>query len=68
LLHLYAPERIIVGGGVSAGLEAMRKTIEREIRRRAMVPYRDAPLLLVALGADAGLAGAAGIVLSDARC
>jgi glucokinase len=65
LLHLFSPERIIVGGGVSAGLEAMRPTIEQVMRRRVMRAYRDVPLLRAALGADAGLAGAAGIILSD---
>ncbi len=64
LLHLFSPERIIVGGGVSAGLEAMRPTIERVMRRRAMPAYRDVPVLRAALGTDAGLAGAAGLVLS----
>jgi glucokinase len=62
LLHLYSPERIIVGGGVSAGLAVMRPTIEQVMRRRAMAAYRDVPLLQAALGADAGLAGAAGAI------
>jgi glucokinase len=65
LLHLFSPERIVMGGGVSAGLEAMRPTIEQVMRRRAMQAYRDVPVLQAALGADSGLAGAAGIVLSD---
>jgi len=64
LLHLYSPERIIVGGGVSAGLAALRPGIEREMHRRAMGAYRDVPVLPAALGADAGLAGAAGLILS----
>jgi glucokinase len=64
LLHLYSPERIIVGGGVSVGLEAMRPTIEAVMRRRVMGAYRDAPLLHAALGGDAGLAGAAGVILA----
>ena len=64
LLHLFSPERIIVGGGVSAGLDAMRPTIERVMRRQAMPAYRDVPVIRAALGADAGLAGAAGLILS----
>jgi glucokinase len=65
LLHLFSPERIIVGGGVSAGLETMRPTIEQVVRRRVMSVYRDVPILRVSLGADSGLAGAAGIILSN---
>ena len=65
LLHLYSPERIIVDGGVSAGLEAMRPTIKSVISHRAMGAYRNVPLLHAALGADAGLAGAAGVIPSD---
>jgi glucokinase len=65
LLHLFSPERIIMGGGVSAGLETMRPAIEQVMRRRAMAAFRDVPLLAAALGADAGLAGAAGLVLSE---
>lgn len=67
LLHLFSPERIIVGGGVSAGLEQMRPRIEQVMHRRVMVPYRDVPVLRAALGADAGLAGAAGLMLLDDR-
>lgn len=65
LLHLYSPERIIVGGGVSAGLEAMRPDIEQVMRRRAMGAFRDVPLVPAALGADSGLAGAAAAILAE---
>lgn len=65
LLHLFSPERIIVGGGVSAGLEAMRPVIEQVMHRRAMGAFRDVPLLPAALGADSGLAGAAGVILTE---
>ena len=65
LLHLYSPERIIVGGGLSAGLDAMRPGIGQEINRRAMKVYRDVPVLRAALGADSGLAGAAAIILDQ---
>jgi glucokinase len=63
LLHLFSPERIVVGGGLSAGLEAMRPTIEQVVRSRAMEAYRDVPILRAALGADTGLVGAAAMVL-----
>ncbi len=63
LLHLYSPERIVVGGGVSAGLDLMQAGILRTIRERAMSAYRDVPIAPAALGSHAGLVGAASLVL-----
>ncbi|MBB5751575.1 ROK family protein [Prosthecomicrobium pneumaticum] len=63
LLHLYAPERLILGGGVGEALDLMRATIEATIAERAMVAYRDVPVVAAALGRNAGLVGAAGLVL-----
>jgi glucokinase len=62
LLHLYAPEMIVVGGGVSECLPAMRAEIEAVIRRQAMPPYRDVPVVAAALGHRAGVIGAALLV------
>jgi len=63
LLHLYSPERLILGGGVSEVLDLMRGEIERTIAERAMGPYRDVPVVAAALGRNAGLVGAAGLML-----
>jgi glucokinase len=63
LLHLYAPEMIVVGGGVSDCLPAMHGEITRVIRRRAMPAYRDVPVVAAALGQQAGVIGAALLVL-----
>ena len=63
LLHLYSPERIIMGGGVAAGFDLMRDRIEATIRERALVPYRTVPVVVAALGTHAGLVGAASLVL-----
>ena len=63
LLHLYSPERIIMGGGVAAGFDLMRNIMERTIRERALAPYRTVPVVVAALGTHAGLIGAASLVL-----
>ena len=63
LLHLYAPEMIVVGGGVSECLPAMRPVIEAVIQRQAMPAYRDVPVVAAALGHRAGVIGAALLVL-----
>ena len=63
LLHLYSPERLIVGGGVSACLDLMAKTIARTVDERAMSAYCDVPIVAAALGRNAGLVGAASLVM-----
>ena len=65
LLHLFAPEMIVVGGGVSECLPAMRADIEAVIRRQAMPAYRDVPIVAAALGSRAGVIGAALLVLPE---
>ncbi|GAB0118484.1 ROK family protein [Acidisoma sp. 7E03] len=59
LLHLYAPELIVVGGGVSASLPLMAEEIGRIVAERAMPAYRSVPIRAAALGAQAGVIGAA---------
>ena len=63
LLHLYSPEVIVLGGGVSQLLDIMGGDIERTIRERAMSAYRDTPFVPARLGGHAGLVGAASLVL-----
>ena len=54
---------IVVGGGVSECLPAMRPDIEAVIQRQAMPAYRDVPIVAAALGHRAGVIGAALLVL-----
>lgn len=63
LLHLYSPERLVMGGGVMACLDLMRPRIEATLRSRAMPAYRDVAVVAAELGGRAGLVGAAGLVL-----
>jgi len=62
LLHLYSPERLIVGGGLSAALDLMHEEIAVTISDRALPAYRDVPVVVAALGGNAGLIGAASLV------
>ncbi|MFN8443699.1 MAG: ROK family protein [Caldilineaceae bacterium] len=64
LLHLYSPERIAVGGGLSNALPLFLPYIESTIRVRAMLPYRDVPVVAAALGDNAGLIGAAALLMT----
>ena len=61
LAHIYSPELLILGGGVTAGLEQMRPVIAAEFARRAMSPFRDIPFVRAALLDNAGLIGAAAL-------
>lgn len=63
LLHLYSPERIVVGGGVGQLLDLLLPGIREVIESRAMTAYRDVPVVPAELGDRAGLVGAAGLVL-----
>jgi glucokinase len=62
LLHLYSPERVIIGGGLGACLDLMQAGIDRIIQSRAMSAYRDVPVVAAELGREAGLVGAASLV------
>ncbi len=64
LLHLYSPERLIIGGGVGNLLELMHEGIERVINERAMSAYRDVPVIAAELGRNAGLIGAASMIFN----
>lgn len=63
LIHLYAPERVIVGGGLSALFDMMQPTIEAVIEKRAMTAFRSVRLEKAALGERTGVIGAAALCL-----
>lgn len=59
LLHLYAPQMIVMGGGLSACLPLMEAEITRIVAAHAMPAYRGIPIRAAALGPRAGVIGAA---------
>lgn len=63
LLHLYSPERLIMGGGVSQALDLMLPRIRQHIDNLAMPPFRSVEIVPAQLDDNAGLVGAAGLVL-----
>lgn len=63
LLHLYAPERIALGGGVTKSFALLEPHMRRVIAERAMPPYRDTPIALATLGDNVGVLGAAALML-----
>lgn len=66
LLHLYSPDVVVVGGGLSNAFDLLHGGIVEVVQRRAMSAYREVPILRAALGAKAGLVGAAALAFSEA--
>lgn len=59
LHHCYAPERIVVGGGVSSLLDLMAARIAQTVADGLLPGFQAAEIRPAALGDDAGLVGAA---------
>jgi len=60
LLHIFDPDVIVIGGGMSQNLELMLPGIASEIDRHAMSQYRGRmPVVKTELGDDVSLLGAA---------
>jgi glucokinase len=66
LLHLYSPEAVVMGGGVSQAFDLLQAGITQWIAAHAMPPFRTVPVHAAALGQNAGLVGAASIVFAAA--
>lgn len=59
LLHIFNPEAVIIGGGVSAQKELLIKPLEKIVRDKAMSAYTEKFVLKTAkLSNDAGMIGA----------
>ncbi len=64
LVNLFAPEVVIIGGGIAANADWLFPAVREEIRRRAMRPGSEQVRLVAAeLGNHAGIVGAARLVL-----
>lgn len=63
VIHIFSPDRVVMGGGVSNAFDQLEPGIHDVIRRDAMTPFRTVPVVKSALGDDSGLFGAARLVL-----
>ena len=62
LLHVFDPEIIVIGGGLSQNLDALLPGISQEIKRHAMAHLRDRmPVVKSELGDDVSILGAAAL-------
>jgi glucokinase len=65
LVHLFAPDRIALGGGVSRSMALLEPHIRREMAWRVMPPLRDTPVNVAQLGDDMGVLGAATLIFEQ---
>lgn len=66
LVHLLNPSRLLLHGDAVLGGESFRTLVEERVRARCLPHLRDGvEVLLSSLDQDAGLLGAAGLVLSE---
>lgn len=61
LLHLYSPEVLVMGGGLSRQFALLEQGILHTMRACAMPAFRETPTVASALGQDSGLLGAASL-------
>ena len=62
LLHLYSPDCVVIGGGISNGFALLEPGIRARLHRNAMPAFRDVPIMVAGLGENAGLVGAAAML------
>lgn len=66
VLHLYNPEVVVIGGGVSQVGDLIFEPLRAEVERRAMASFREnVQIIPTQLGDDIGLYGGAALVLAN---
>jgi glucokinase len=64
IVTILAPERVVLGGGVTEAGDFLFDPLRREVRRRVkLVAVESVPILPAALGRDVGILGAAAVAL-----
>jgi glucokinase len=65
LANAFNPEVIVIGGGASAAGELLLAPAREELRRRALGPNREVPVVAAHFGPEAGMLGAAALALEE---
>ena len=65
LANVFEPEVIVIGGGVMAAGDLLLDPARAELRSRALAPMNETPVVPAALGAEAGIIGAATMALLE---
>lgn len=61
LLHIFSPEVVVMGGGLSHEFERLHPGIQSYIAEWAMPAFKNVPVVHAALGQNSGLIGAAAL-------
>jgi len=64
LIHLFSPDRLIMGGGVSQAFDLLGPRIREAAVATLMPPFRDVTIVPATLGDNAGLVGVAAMALA----
>lgn len=65
ICNILNPECVLIGGGVSAAGEYLRANVEKYFKAYAFHGIEDTPIRLAAIGNQAGIAGAAYMIISE---
>jgi glucokinase len=64
VITILAPERVVIGGGVTKAGDFLFQPLREEVRRRVkLVPVESVPILPADLGPDVGILGAAAVAM-----
>jgi glucokinase len=64
VITILAPERVVIGGGVTRAGDFLFQPVREEVRQRVkLVPVELVPIVPAALGPDVGILGAAAVAL-----
>ncbi|MBW9064410.1 ROK family protein [Rhizobium herbae] len=61
LIHIFSPDVVIMGGGLSHEFDRLRPGIQEYVARWAMPAFKDVSVVRAALGQNSGLVGAAAL-------
>ena len=63
-ITILAPERVIIGGGVTRAGDFLFASLREHVRQRVkLVPVESVPILPATLGPDVGILGAAAVAM-----
>ncbi len=65
--NIFAPDVLVVGGGVIAAGDLLLDPARREVAERALTPMNKTPVVAAELGPDAGMIGAAAMARIESR-
>lgn len=63
--NIFEPDTFVIGGGASAAGDLLLDPARAELRARALPPMNRTPVVLAALGPEAGMIGAATMALEE---